>query len=233
MNRITHTNAPNYTPELLKMAAVALMVLDHTGIVLDDNIILRSLGRLALPLFVYQLTSGFLASSNHIKTIKLLFIFALISYFPYNIFIQTNYLHNLINNLPIASHWNVFLPLAIAYFVLMLIEAKKYVPMLLLLLLPMLIDMDYDWLIPAASIAIYFILKSKMKKSVQWVAIFCTYFFLNFIYTLQIDAVWYQLIAPLGIPIAAILMKIDVKIRLPKLFYYWFYPIHLLILKIL
>ena len=74
MNRITHTNAPNYTPELLKMAAVALMVLDHTGIVLDDNIILRSLGRLALPLFVYQLTSGFLASSNHIKTIKLLFI---------------------------------------------------------------------------------------------------------------------------------------------------------------
>ena len=80
-------NISGKNPELLKVTAVLFMVIDHVGALLNDNIFMRGLGRFALPLFIFQLVYGFTVSNNKNRNFKLLLIFSIISYFPYNIFI--------------------------------------------------------------------------------------------------------------------------------------------------
>ena len=218
-------------PELLKIFAVLLMASDHIGAMLNDNILLRSLGRFALPLFIFQLVNGFISTKNENTNFKYLFIFSLISYFPYNIFIYGDYLHNLVNDFEIKGTWNVFLPLTIAYFCLILFKNNNKTALYLMLLISMFIDMDYDWFIPLMSVISYRIISSNQTPNMKWVSLFLSYFFLNLIYSIQTNAIWIQLIAPLGIPLAWCLMNVNINIRLPKMFYYWFYPVHLVILS--
>ena len=59
-------------PELLKIFAVLLMASDHIGAMLNDNILLRSLGRFALPLFIFQLVNGFISTKNENTNFKYL-----------------------------------------------------------------------------------------------------------------------------------------------------------------
>lgn len=224
-------NLSEKNPELLKISAVILMVSDHIGAMLNDNILLRSFGRLALPLFIFQLVNGFISTKNENKNFKYLFIFALISYFPYNIFIHGDYIHNLKNDLAIIGTWNVFLPLTIAYFCLMLFKNNNKTALYLMLLISMFIDMDYDWFIPLMSVISYRVINSNLTQNMKWASLFMCYLFLNLFYSIQTNAIWIQLIAPLGIPLAWCLMNVNLNIRLPKMFYYWFYPIHLLILS--
>ena len=219
------------SPELLKISAVLLMVLDHIGALLNDNTLLRGLGRLALPLFILQLVFGFISTNNENRNFKLLFIFALISYFPYNIFIYGDYTQNLVNELEIKGSWNVFLPLAISYFCLIQFKTKNLTALSLMLVISMFIDMDYDWFIPVMTVIAYQIVISSLTTSNKWILMFFCYFMLNLFYSIQINAVWMQLIVPLGIPLAWCLLNVNIRFRLPKMFYYWFYPVHLLILS--
>ena len=218
-------------PELLKIFAVLLMASDHIGAMLNDNILLRSLGRFALPLFIFQLVNGFISTKNENTNFKYLFIFSLISYFPYNIFIYGDYLHNLVNDFEIKGSWNVFLPLTISYYCLILLIYNNKPVLILMLLISMFIDMDYDWFIPVISVVAYQIFSSEQSDSTKFLSLFLSYFAFNLIYSIQINAIWIQLLAPLGIPLAWCLMNVNINIRLPKMFYYWFYPIHLLILS--
>lgn len=67
-----------------KSSACFLMLIDHIGAFLFPNvIILRIIGRLALPLFAYQFTIGLKNSSNLNNQSKRLLLFALISQIPY------------------------------------------------------------------------------------------------------------------------------------------------------
>ena len=224
-------NISGKNPELLKVTAVLFMVLDHVGALLNYNIFMRGLGRFALPLFIFQLVYGFTVSNNKNRNSKLLLIFSIISYFPYNIFIYGDYINNLVNDFEIKGSWNVFLPLTISYYCLILLKDNNKPVLILMLLISMFIDMDYDWFIPVMSVVAYQIFSSEQSDSTKFLSLFLSYFAFNLIYSIQINAIWIQLLAPLGIPLAWCLMNVNINIRLPKMFYYWFYPIHLVILS--
>ncbi|MDN6607892.1 MAG: conjugal transfer protein TraX, partial [Tetragenococcus halophilus] len=64
------------------------MIVDHTTfwLVPSDTlfyVILRMIGRLAAPIMCYLISEGYFHTSNKKKYLKRLFIFALISHYPY------------------------------------------------------------------------------------------------------------------------------------------------------
>ena len=69
----------------LKILAMVLMVLDHIGCIYG-NPILRAVGRLAFPLFAFLIANGFRHTHSVPKYALRLFVFALISEVPYDLF---------------------------------------------------------------------------------------------------------------------------------------------------
>lgn len=110
----------------IKLAAMILMVIDHTalalcssGILAFDGVyfFLRSIGRPAFPLFCYLLAVGYEKTSNREKYLSRLCGFAVISQLPFCLIaIQSNYSQHL----PFAFSVNpkvllLLIPLAVFY----------------------------------------------------------------------------------------------------------------------
>ncbi|MFJ7616109.1 TraX family protein [Bacillus cereus] len=77
---------------VLKIIAIVSMVVDHTSIWLVPkgttlDIILHTFGRLAAPIMCYLIAEGYFFTSNIKKYTKRLFIFALISHFPFVLYL--------------------------------------------------------------------------------------------------------------------------------------------------
>ncbi len=74
--------------DILKLIAILTMLIDHVGATFFPNIItFRIIGRIAFPIFAYQLTLGYKYTSNLKSYFKRIFIFACISYLPYAVFL--------------------------------------------------------------------------------------------------------------------------------------------------
>lgn len=78
----------------LKLLAMFSMIFDHIGFMFTQNNILlnlafRTIGRLAFPIFAFQLSVGYSHSKNKEKHIVRMLIFAILSQFPYWLYIQT------------------------------------------------------------------------------------------------------------------------------------------------
>ncbi len=73
------------TSFMLKVIALITMTIDHFSIlVLEDfSGILRVIGRIAFPIFAFQLVEGYVHTSNKYKHFMLLLIFGIISQIPF------------------------------------------------------------------------------------------------------------------------------------------------------
>lgn len=73
--------------DALKLFAMITMLIDHIGhMIFPQYRFLRSIGRLAFPIFAYQLAIGYEKTSSLKDYAKRLFIFGLISQVPYSFF---------------------------------------------------------------------------------------------------------------------------------------------------
>lgn len=78
----------------LKLLAMFSMIFDHVGFMfMQNNDLLyysfRTIGRLAFPIFAFQLAIGYSHSKNKEKHIVRMLIFAVLSQLPYFIYVQT------------------------------------------------------------------------------------------------------------------------------------------------
>ena len=73
----------------LKMIACIFMFIDHTGqIFYNGNSILNIIGRLAFPIFAFQITEGYIHTKDIKKYLLRLLILALVSQIPFMIMLE-------------------------------------------------------------------------------------------------------------------------------------------------
>ena len=76
-----------YRNDLLKLLAFAAMLVDHIGYMYYPNVVLfRIVGRLAFPIFAYQIAVGYAHTSNLKKYIQRLTLFAILAQIPFSFF---------------------------------------------------------------------------------------------------------------------------------------------------
>ncbi len=69
----------------LKIIAIISMTIDHTGLIFfHNNYFMRSIGRIAMPIFSFFISEGFIKTKNKQKYLARLGIFALISEIPFD-----------------------------------------------------------------------------------------------------------------------------------------------------
>lgn len=70
----------------LKLIAMACMLLDHMwATVMDGNLWMTCVGRIAFPIFAFQVAEGYAHTKNFKKYLLRMFLFALIAEIPFNL----------------------------------------------------------------------------------------------------------------------------------------------------
>ena len=236
--------AGNLNTGFLKSVAIFFMIIDHTAVVFFPKVLeLRLLGRIAFPLFIWCGVAGSELTSNHVRYLIRLFLFALIS--------QPFFM------LALSHEWyqlNVFATLFLGQLALFGIKKKRYfsqiwVP-LICLLIPCFVYMDYGWKGVALIILMYMARKTKSGLAALLIA-FCFFWgegttLMNSICGINVSALGtltpygstlYRAIfrlenfAVLSLPL--IILPVGWRSRLPKWFSYAAYPFHLCVLWLL
>ncbi|MFR8549159.1 MAG: TraX family protein [Lachnospiraceae bacterium] len=218
----------------LKLIAIITMFIDHLGAtvlrtvlgcqsVLEDPILRntwgniynlsRDIGRLAFPIFCFLIVEGFLHTKNVKKYAGRLFLFALISELPFDLALKGSWYY--------PEKQNVYFTLLIGLLVIAGIAriTKNGTKNMFLSLLPLAagmylafwIDTDYSYKGVFLIAVLYLLRYTRLYQCIGGAA-----------------AVSWELPAPLAfIPVYLYNGK---RGRQMKYFFYWFYPVHLLLL---
>lgn len=213
---------------VLKIIAVISMLFDHTGyIIFHEFSFMNYLGRLAFPIFAFQLTEGYLHTKNLKKYLLRLFLFALISQIPYMLFLST---------FSDGFSLNIFFTLLLGILAITCYEKikSKYLGILGVILCAVIAQIsncDYGWF-GIAIIFIFYLLKNR-KIAMNLAFIFLTA--INYIYQYIITSyVSYLLIIPFFcLALIPINLYNGKKGKDMKYLLYIFYPLHLILLYLL
>lgn len=169
---------------MLKVLAIAIMVIDHIGYYFQSYIpngiyiSLRAIGRIAMPLFTFMIVQGFFHTSDLKKYISRVFSLAVITQIV--IYIVSLFDKNAID-LSVNRELNVVFSYALSLITLWVIHEKKLVAkydyaknmfLKILLLFTILgiylfIPFDYDIYVPILIILMYFIERLKIGIYLQ------------------------------------------------------------------
>ena len=212
------------TIEFIKWIAIIAMAVDHVGLILfPDLTVLRMVGRVALPLFGYLLIHNYLFfTTDKKKYIVRLWAFAAISQ-PFFYYI-------------VYPSLNIFVLLALALSSIYLIESTKgagsnraiesmtgFVTVSLALALSLFINYGIFGL------ALLLFMYLSFQKSDYAFFVFLSIVLMNF----SLTHVSYVFCGFLFYPIIYFAGQLDLKIkRMKPLFFYAFYPAHLLIISL-
>lgn len=194
--------------DFLKLIGAFSMLIDHLGAFLFPKmILLRILGRISFPIFAYQLTVGFRKTANLKGYLKRLFIFGSISQIPFSILEK--------KLLPLNVLFTFTLGILILYF----LERKKYFLAVLLVLFSPLSQWGFygTFLI----LGFYFFNSFFLQFLILISASLFSFFSKNYIQSFVFISFPFLILRP------------KINFRMPKYFFYWFYPIHLTIILIL
>lgn len=102
----------------LKVLAMILMLLDHMwATVIPGNQWMTCIGRLAFPIFAFQIVEGFFKTSNFKRYLSRMFLFACISEIPFNLMMNGSWYY--------PFHQNVLFTFCIALILIRVLEWAK------------------------------------------------------------------------------------------------------------
>lgn len=231
---------------VLKLIAIIAMLLDHSNDALIGHFtILNLIGRIAFPIFCFQLVIGYTHTHDVKKYLLRLLAFAIISQIPYSLF-----MHSYIGS---YLYLNVFFTLLFAVTILYIIDSKKINIFLkitsipLLMLIAQVTKMDYGAFGIALTIVIYscypFADKINRKLLTQNKFFNIVFYLFSALAIITISDIKYINFFPI-IKVIELIIASYFSIILTlfyngkkgpsiKYFFYVFYPVHLLILYIL
>ena len=219
-------NLSEYTKKqstYIKLIAIITMFIDHVGVMIyPELIIYRIVGRIAFPLFAFQLGIGYIHTKNKMLHLIKILIFALLiqsAYIVAEIFfdIQKNYI------------LNIFFTLFFGLLLIYLYDKRKNILLFIVLLIPVMLQLlfkvKFDYGI--YGIALIFIMYIFNNNTVFFIIAMLMLLLTNSI----IDNNYLQLFSLLSL--LFILMPIEFNIKIPNYVFYIFYPLHLIFLYVL
>lgn len=241
----------NRETDLLKLLAIILMTVDHAGAALCGNApLMRSIGRLAFPIFCYTLAVGCGYTRSMGKHALRLLIAALVSQ-PF----YTMALHSSDTLAETFASWggfgffrwyaftfnkcNIMVELLMGVLLIWTLKEKRFVLSALVAAAVIVLDRQ-GWLSSSYGvdgiflIAIFWVFRDRPAACLAWAALYMiqwgtrsgsSYTFLGLHYGRQMYAV-------LALPLIAIPIE-KRHVKLPKWLFYAYYPAHLMVIAIL
>lgn len=199
----------------LKLIAVITMVLDHIGFYLDEPI-LRAIGRISFPIFCFLIVEGFHHTRSHMNYLIRLLGFAILSEVPFDLVISGTVFS--------FEHQNVFFTLALGLASIFCLEEMNVnriyaIPLVIMIGASHLLHCDYG--IGGVLLIIMFYL----TRHSAWMRLVLSAFILYMFFG---PTALYGMIAL--IPITLYNGKRGPAVQM---FFYWFYPLHLLALYLI
>ena len=208
----------------LKLIGIITMLLDHIGYAFFDDSILRVIGRIAFPIFAFQLVIGFEHTKDIKKHLLKLLFFAFISQLPYYFFRSIN------SN---GFYLNIMFTLLLALITIILFNKfeKKldgFILVFLMCILAEVLNVSYGWFGICLVFIFYYFKDSKIKKSIAFIVLCLIYYILYIIF----DDTIYYLFLLFGTILALIPILLYNNKEGKKLsnLFYWFYPVHMMVI---
>lgn len=218
----------SFTMNQLKTIAMVFMLVDHIAYVMIErglgyggnlymiNRTMRSMGRLAFPIFCFTIVEGFQRTSNSREYLKRLIIFALISEIPFDLAFRGRMFSMDLQNV----FWTLAFGLAamIIYNDVFMAGWKKAIGLLVCFYLPYRFHTDYSVYGVLAIFLMYLFRKEPIKMCMAG------YILLLLQNPIEVWAIF---------GFVLILLYNGQRGRENKKIYYWFYPAHLMVLVLL
>lgn len=205
----------------IKLIAIITMTIDHVGLILfPEYNLLRIIGRIAFPLFAFQLGIGYLKTRSFSRYLTRILMYGFIIQIT---FILANHFLGLHEN---ALYLNIFFTLGIGLLSIYFYDHKQYLYLAITILTSQIlqsfgISLDYNWY-GLVFILVLYIGRNKPLFVLPIVA-FITIIFSK--YTLHNYTQMYCLISFLFI-----MKPLNLKVNIPSYVFYLFYPLHLAVL---
>lgn len=213
----------------LKTIAVLAMLIDHSSHLFTDfgtpeRWIVHLMGRLAAPLIFFLVAEGHHYTSNKKRYIVRLFFFALISHIPYNVYFGFSMLRGT------SVMWTIMLGV-IALSVITSDQAHVLIKVLTLAL-TLILSMPANWhYIGVLWIIAFGLYRDNFKLKITMFTLIALVFYI--IPGIQDLGMYssYRFAVLLTIPLFVLYNgKPGLKNAFTKWVFYWFYPVHLIIL---
>lgn len=204
----------------LKILAIIFMTVDHVGLLLFPSVrILRAIGRLAFPIFAFQIGVGFKHTHSKEKYILRMILFTLISQYPFALFLKA------VNIAPILNIGATFTLALLALYSIDKFKKSwiKYPILIIIACIANYVPMDYGLFGVLTVISLYFLDYNKvigMSSFFSIVLIHCA-----------ISKSIFSL--PALLALFPILLYNGKKGPNIKYLFYVFYPLHMLILLVI
>lgn len=229
----------------LKIIAMITMLIDHSGdAYFKRNTAMNFIGRIAFPIFAFQITEGYTHTKNLKKYFLRLFIFALLSQIPFWLFEST-----FTSNFTLNIFFTLFFGLLAIFCYDKLVNSKFIVvknekintilkiifgilPAIIFGIIAELAKFDYGFFGIAIIFIFYIFRNKKLTMSIIFILACIIKYFIE--YLKYGNIIFYSLITTFTISsIIFILLYNGKQGRKIKYFLYAFYPVHLLILFLL
>lgn len=211
--------ALNTDTGLLKLVALALMVVDHVGAhLMGNDVVMRTIGRLAFPIFAWCVVVGSEYTHDMKAYMKRMALFYFVT--------QPCYV------LSFGRAWsqhNIYLTLLLGLIAIWAIKDREYWALPMVLLAAYYIKPNYGMDGVYVIILLYLVRRSKLLAALL-VTAFCFYWGRNSqtILTIGDWQLHMQTVAALSLPL--IILPTHTGIRLNKYVFYAFYPAHMLVI---
>ena len=215
---------------LLKLIGCISMFLDHLGYHITSNIdVLGYLGRIAFPIFAFQISEGYRHTKNKKKYFIRLFLLALISQYPFFLVFQEE-----------GIYLNVVFTLLFGFLGIYLYEKRKRLGFIYLFLIECLmffIHVDYGK-IGVLLIFCYDCFRKKkdlflLSHIILYTFLYGTYLYEGMMQNINIAELFSFYIPYYLCSIISILLLLSYngkEGKQMKWFYYAFYPVHLIVI---
>ena len=217
----------------LKIIALISMFCDHIGYaILDTPNYFNIIGRIAFPIFAFQISEGYKYTKNLGKYFLRLSLFAIISQIPFTIFLIS------IGNTNFSL--NVFFTLLLGLLSITIYDKIKdiynsrylgFIPVILLAIIAQFLKCDYGFYGVFLIFLFYCFKENRLLMNISVVCLIFLKYLINFIKVSHI----YQLYFSFGTILSLIFINLynNKKGKNIKYLLYIFYPLHLLILALI